>query len=364
MSNTDLESAFWNAAYRTLVFNAIAHVTPPVLADFEQGGLAGWTLTGSAWTVGGTTNTSPNVVPVSGVAFARSGAPNVTPPAVLAEANVGAATSPAYSVSGRVLSWYSTGWSGPGNDGASRFEILDASLTVRAQIPTPQSDSWVRLSVDLFNAGLSPGQTFYFRAVDAHPENNYAWLAFDRLAIRGTLARLPQAALAVTNAPASAAFGSSFTVGASGGSGTGSVTFSASGACANVGGGAQITMTSGTGTCSITATKAADATYEAVSSPTVTVQATATAPAVLDIAQETAFIAVRVDGSTITPIPAALSVRLMAAGLSIKVPPGGVAVAALSSNPACVAVSNATAPAGTFVLALPVLVRRHRSAAV
>ncbi len=351
VTDTDLENIYWTPAYRSLIFNAIAFVTAPVLADFEQGDLTGWTLTGNAWTVGGTTNTSPNIMPVSGTKFARSGAPNVLPPGVLAEANVGTATSPAFTVSGRTLTWYSTGWSGPSNDGASHFEILDASFTVRAQVQAPQSDSWVRLSVDLLNAGLLPGQTFYFRAIDAHGENNYAWLAFDRLVVRGSLARLPQALLSITNAPQTAAFGTSFTVGTSGGSGTGAVTFSASGACGNVG--PQITMTSGTGTCSITAIRSGDATYEDASA-TVTVQATSAAPAVLDILQAAAFLAVKTDNNTNVSIPAALSVRLLAAGLSVKAPTGGVAINASSSNPACVSVGAATLPAGAFVVALPI----------
>jgi len=67
--------------------------------------------------------------------------------------------------------------------------------------------------------------------------------------------------LAVTGAPASAAYGASFTVDTTGGSGIGAVTFSASGACSNTADGAFITMTSGAGTCSITATKAGDPNY-------------------------------------------------------------------------------------------------------
>ena len=46
-----------------------------------------------------------------------------------------------------------------------------------------------------------------------------------------------------------------------GGSGAGAVTFSATGACSNVGGGASITMTAGIGTCTIVATKQGDANY-------------------------------------------------------------------------------------------------------
>ena len=80
------------------------------------------------------------------------------------------------------------------------------------------------------------------------------------------------ATLTVTGAPESAVYNTTFTVGYSGGSGTGAVTFNATGACSNVG--TLVTMTSGTGTCSITATQAADANYASQTSNPVTVQAT------------------------------------------------------------------------------------------
>lgn len=81
-----------------------------------------------------------------------------------------------------------------------------------------------------------------------------------------------QASLSVTGVPTSPqAYGAAFTVGSSGGSGTGAVMFSGSGACAASG--TTITMTSGTGICSVTATKAADANYAATTSAAATVNA-------------------------------------------------------------------------------------------
>jgi hypothetical protein len=157
-----------------------------VLADFESGDLAGWTLTGDPWTVGGTTGTSPDLPIVYGSKFARSGAPNVPPGQPLSESNVGTALSPPFVVTHDTLTWYAAGWSAPSYDGASRYEILDAALVVKAQIPTPQSDPWRLLSVDLLDIGLAPGATFHFRAVDNKPQDHYAWMAFDRLAIGGT----------------------------------------------------------------------------------------------------------------------------------------------------------------------------------
>src|SRR5208282_5957078 len=84
-----------------------------------------------------------------------------------------------------------------------------------------------------------------------------------------------QATLTVTGMPVTAQiYGATFTVGASGGNGTGALTFAASGACSNTAGGALITMTSGTGTCSVTATMAADTNYALASSSAATVGAT------------------------------------------------------------------------------------------
>lgn len=81
------------------------------------------------------------------------------------------------------------------------------------------------------------------------------------------------ATLTVTGAPASAVYNTTFTVGYSGGSGTGAVTFNTSGGCSNVSGGSLITMTSGTTACTITATQAADSNYSSQTSAPVTVTA-------------------------------------------------------------------------------------------
>ena len=82
------------------------------------------------------------------------------------------------------------------------------------------------------------------------------------------------ATLTVTGAPASAVYNTTFTIGYSGGSGTGVVTFATSTPTVCSIAGTLVTMTTGTGTCSITATQAADANYAAQTSAAVTVQAT------------------------------------------------------------------------------------------
>ena len=104
------------------------------------------------------------------------------------------------------------------------------------------------------------------------------------------VAKAPQTTLIVTGAPASGVYNTSFTVGTTGGSGTGAVTFGVTGVCSNVAGGPSITMTSGTGTCSITATKAGGVNYFEATSTSVGVVAekAAQAPLVVTDAPGTA----------------------------------------------------------------------------
>jgi hypothetical protein len=97
-----------------------------------------------------------------------------------------------------------------------------------------------------------------------------------------TVTAAAQATLTVTGVPVTAqSYGTTFTVGSSGGSGTGAVTFAATGSCSVSG--ATVTITTGTGTCSVIATKAADANYSSASSSPSTVSATAAAQATLTV---------------------------------------------------------------------------------
>jgi hypothetical protein len=84
-----------------------------------------------------------------------------------------------------------------------------------------------------------------------------------------TAVKADQAALNVTQ-PTSGTYGLAYTLAAAGGSGTGAVTFAASGtACSIPSSGAnagKLVITSGTGTCAVTATKATDANYNAKTS--------------------------------------------------------------------------------------------------
>jgi uncharacterized repeat protein (TIGR03803 family) len=79
--------------------------------------------------------------------------------------------------------------------------------------------------------------------------------------------------LVIEGAPASALFGSTFVVSATGGEGAGEVVFSASGACTNASGGPLIHMTTGTGACTIEATRTPDGPFAPSVAAPVTVRA-------------------------------------------------------------------------------------------
>lgn len=80
-----------------------------------------------------------------------------------------------------------------------------------------------------------------------------------------TVTQAAQAALSITS-PTSGSFGDVAPVVTSGGSGTGSTTYAASGACSlTAPGSASVTVTSGTGTCTVTASNPGDTNYTATS---------------------------------------------------------------------------------------------------
>jgi hypothetical protein len=86
------------------------------------------------------------------------------------------------------------------------------------------------------------------------------------------LAQGSQAITFTTNAPASAPFGSQFTVAATGGASGNSVVFTSAGACTNSG--ATYTITSPSGTCSVIANQAGNTDYQAAPTVTQTTNAT------------------------------------------------------------------------------------------
>ncbi|HEY8726559.1 MAG TPA: hypothetical protein VIL91_07620, partial [Gaiellaceae bacterium] len=81
-----------------------------------------------------------------------------------------------------------------------------------------------------------------------------------------TASQVTQSITVTTSAPASAVYNTSFTVAATGGGSGNAVTFNSSGACSNSG--ATFTMTSGTGSCSVSYNQPGDANYLAASQVT------------------------------------------------------------------------------------------------
>jgi uncharacterized repeat protein (TIGR03803 family) len=92
-----------------------------------------------------------------------------------------------------------------------------------------------------------------------------------------TVNQASQTIIFTTNPPASAAYGSSFTVAASASSGL-AIAYSSSGACSNSG--ATYTMTSGTGSCSVIANQAGSINYSAAPQVTYSVNAIKANPTV------------------------------------------------------------------------------------
>jgi hypothetical protein len=165
-----------------------------VLEDFESGSIpSGWTTTGTAWKVGEATgppdDPAPPVSSPQGNFFAKSGEPNQS-----TEADTGSLTSRAYTVDYTTLEWFSAGWSGqflPGDPNLYEnfFVILDHASNEIERIAPAQSDGWITSSVNLLDIGLSPGDTFYFQAVDTRAvfdvNGSYAWIGFDALSFAG-----------------------------------------------------------------------------------------------------------------------------------------------------------------------------------
>ncbi len=93
-----------------------------------------------------------------------------------------------------------------------------------------------------------------------------------------TVGKANQTIIVTLHAPASAVFGTSFSVAASGGGSGNPVTFSSSGACSNTG--ASFTMTSGTGTCTVKFDQAGNGDYNDAPQVTETVTAQKAAQAI------------------------------------------------------------------------------------
>jgi hypothetical protein len=93
-----------------------------------------------------------------------------------------------------------------------------------------------------------------------------------------------QSTLTAVSTPSTVAYGTTATLSSSGGSGTGAVTFSvgASTGC-NITGGTTLNVSNASGTCTVTATKAADTNYTVISSSATTVTINKASPTALTL---------------------------------------------------------------------------------
>src|SRR5205085_2332297 len=107
--------------------------------------------------------------------------------------------------------------------------------------------------------------------VAADQAGNAQYSAASQVTKTATVKKAGQAISVSTHAPATAAFGSNFTVAAVGGGSSNPVTFSSAGVCTQVAG--VYSMTSGTGTCTVKYDQAGDDNYSAA--PQVTEPVTA-----------------------------------------------------------------------------------------
>jgi sugar lactone lactonase YvrE len=115
------------------------------------------------------------------------------------------------------------------------------------------------------NGSLNSTATFTDNALNTIPS------ATQSIALQG-IGQQSQTINFTTNAPSTAIYDTGFTVAATGGASGNPVVFSSSGTCSNVG--ANYTMTSGTGTCSVIANQAGSTYYLPASTVTQSVSAT------------------------------------------------------------------------------------------
>ncbi|MGB9233979.1 MAG: Ig-like domain repeat protein, partial [Terriglobales bacterium] len=115
-------------------------------------------------------------------------------------------------------------------------------------------------------------------SVIANQAGNANYSAAPTVTQTTTAAKASQTISFTTNGPSSAAYGSNFTVAATGGASGNAVVFTSAGPCTNSG--ATYTMTSGTGSCSVMANQAGNTNYAAATQVTETTSASPASQAI------------------------------------------------------------------------------------
>lgn len=148
---------------------------------------------------------------------------------------------------------------------------VDVTVAVKTGAPAGQTTT--------ITASGSGGKTIKVDGKDT------SVLTTDSIEVRAGKAN--QAALRVTG-PTAGAFGQTASITTSGGSGTGAVSYGVTGTACAPDGATGVKFTSGTGTCSITATKAGDATYNSTTSDAFSVTVNKANQAALTVASPSA----------------------------------------------------------------------------
>lgn len=211
----------------------------------------------------------------------RDGATNLGSPVAIAGGTASVSTSTLSVGSHTISAVYTPGSGFAAGTVTSVTQTVGkaaATVTLGSLAPT-YTGSPLSATATTTPAGLTVGFTYdgsataptnagSYAVVGTVNDPNYAGSASGTLII----AKASQGALSLSGNPASAAYGSSFTVTPAGGSGTGAFTVTATGACSNTGN--SVTMTSGTGTCAITLDRAGDTNHLAATQISASVTAT------------------------------------------------------------------------------------------
>ena len=166
---------------------------------------------------------------------------------------------------------------------ATNTYTYTATFTTQYQLTTSATTGGTVSAGGFYNSGANaiitatPSAGYYFvNFTGTIPTSTSNPLTLDMTAPESITAnfaaQIAQTITFTTPAPANAAYGSQFTVAATGGASGNPVTFTSAGACSNSG--ATYTMTSGTGTCSVIANQAGNAEYSAAPQVTESVAAT------------------------------------------------------------------------------------------
>ena len=147
-----------------------------------EDGFTGWTVAGDAWNVYLKSKPYWESTP----RYGSEGGLHAT--SYETESLTGTVTSPPIIVTRDTLTFDAAGCSGgPWGGGNNKFNLLDSSFNIIAQINgnigaqgVLQGGTWVTKSFNLLTAGLEYGDACYFQAVDGD-SGSYGWIAFDNV---------------------------------------------------------------------------------------------------------------------------------------------------------------------------------------